>query len=334
MSRFAGERVVVPELLRRLGINAERRGDAWWSPCPLPGHAEKEPSWKINDCPGADKNSLQWCFGCGRGGTAAELVSDVIGISVPGARDWLMANAMGAPTFGTQVVIEVAPAVAPGSSAFRMPREVLFGPLTTWIGPPRAYAEKRGVTARQVDEWGIGYAVEGSLAGRVVFPILDSRGRHASYSARTFVGSPKRYLTPPRALSPNAGAVHGEHLWPATANRFAVVLTEGALKTLAVQRALDWMRSAGIAGAWGVTQASLGGSAVSLRQVLSLSTFPVTVVMTDPDLAGDRAAGMILGAIGHHRDVRRVRLPRGTDPDTLAMEDLVEWIALGLGLTI
>lgn len=317
-------RVMVPDLLRGLGIEASHEGDAWWACCPLPGHSEKEPSWKVNDLPGNEKNGLHYCFGCKRGGTAFELASDVLGITIGGAVEWVMEKAFGAPRDVHRLVIEVD---AIRSPTFRFPPGVIFGPLETWVGPARQFAAKeRGITALQVERWGLGYAVDGPLNGRIVLPVRVGRGRPVSYSARTFVGSPKRYLSASGDENPMRGAVFGEHLWPDFANRFANVVCEGALNALAVDRALGPNRL-------GLCASSLGGSTVHLGQVMRLATFKRILVMTDPDLAGDNVAEKYVAALSRHAEVVRVRLPKGEDANKMPVEELREWIDRGLNAT-
>ncbi len=72
------------------------------------------------------------------------------------------------------------------------------------------------------------------------------------------------------------------------------------------------------------------GSAVSLSQILKVSTFDRVVLLTDPDPAGDAAAAYLTGALGRHVEMRRVRLSKGEDAQSVGDEELREWIESGL----
>ena len=301
--------VDVPALLMSLGIDAQRKGFKWQAHCPSGNHEDAHPSWGMHDEPGSPKHGLHYCFACKFQGTAADLVmhvQDFVTKSV--AIDWIVEHAHGFADPVWQVRISVSPL---RSNPFYLPPDVVQAPLEQWPKSPREYLLSRGVTPAQVERWSIGYALKGYLNGRVVFPTHDRMGRVVHYTARTFVGSPKRYTTPRVECSgkckpkcegacgftgkPSHGPIHGEFLWPEGLD--TVVLTEGVLNTLAVERVTP------------LPVGCINGSNPSLGQMSRLSRFHRVVVLTDQDYAGDKAGKDLTDALTRHVEVLRVRLP-------------------------
>lgn len=289
-------RVDVPALLARLGIRGERRGRALWAPCPY--HEEKEPSWSIIDDVSGSKHGYHHCFGCKEGGGPVALVMQVVGLETPKeAREWLGGASVERVAEEVSVRFEQGRSLRP---EFVLPQGVVTAPLGEWVTPARRYAEERGVTPAQVEQWGIGYAVTGRLGGRLVFPVRTAVGRLISYTARTYVGAVKRYLEPGSDEWPDKAAVFGEEWWPEA--RVVVVVTEGALDGLAVQRAA------------GLPFGAVYGSELLPGHLARLATFDAVVIASDPDPAGDKLFAAIDGAMRARARVSRARLPAKVDP--------------------
>lgn len=301
----------IPALLERLQIPAKRRGHDWWAPCPLPAHGgtDTEPSWRIRDEPGHEKHGLHVCYGCGSGGGPMSLVRDMLGLEgtregTAQAKEWLGANA--SLPFGLPYVeIDFKPVRV----KFKIPAGARFTPIAEWPEPPRRYLETRGVTVEQVDRWGIGYAVDGRLAGRVVIPVRAREGQVAAYVARAYAGSLRRYDEATEADGADLGVVFGEEHWPASKARDVLHVCEGTFDAMAVERLVPG------------PIAALRGSQLRLAQIAKLGTFPMVVVVTDPDRAGDKAAGAIYEALSRWSEVRRAVLPPLHDAAKLALVD-------------
>lgn len=312
MARFDYSSIDIVYLLRGLGIQARSMSGKWRARCMSGKHPDKHPSWEIVDDPTSPQHGLHHCLSCKFGGTSVDLVCHVIGVTPIGAREWIRERAMARslPSFKLKVVVSPLRA-----SLFRVPREVIFEPLHKWVTPVRRYAESRGLTAEQVSKWGVGYALEGRLNGRIVFPTRDEAGRVVNYSARSYIDHPQRYLTPKESENPDDGAVYGEQFWPQTGLRRTVVITEGAINMLAVERAMPQM-----------PVGALSGSHVSLGQVLKVSTFKRVVILTDHDPAGDEAAAQLWYALARHVEFTRGYLPKGKDPQTVSPSRLIRAI--------
>lgn len=301
--------VDIPVLLERLGFaKPERRGRALWAPCPF--HEERTPSWSIVDDPGGERHGFHHCHGCGEGGGVSALVAHVLDLrndagelDYRAARDWLG----GDQERPLPVTIEI-PAPKLARRGLVLPSGVVVAPFARWASPARRYVERRGITGEQVERWGLGYAVDGRLAGRIVFPVRDRLGRLVSYTARDFAGAGRRkYLEPEQDEGADKSAIFGEQHWPDDRKR--VVVIEGAPDALAVERV--------VGGAVGAVY----GSQLLPGAIARLSTFREVVVATDPDKAGQKLARAIVGALGRWSTVLRVTMPEGFDAAALAIEN-------------
>lgn len=289
----------VEAVLDALGIEIKKkRGRRAWALCPF--HNDHSPTNFFVRISGP-RTGQNHCFSCKKGGSLVQLVMHVRGFDEDRAKKYVERLGKGyEPPRGRVRVVE-RPAVL-GRARFKIPGEVMFKPLEDWPSVARSYAESRGITAEEVDRFGLGFAVEGRLGGRIVLPWRAAHGMIMGYSARSFVGDEPKYTTPHASENADLGTMFGEHTW--TSHREAVVVTEGALNALAVLRAIDDYR---------VDIAALGGSAPSPLHAVKLSTFPAIILLTDPDHAGDRAAACISSMLGRHAEINRVRLPEKKD---------------------
>lgn len=293
--------VDVPLLLERLGIEGKRRGPREiWACCPLPGHEERTPSFQIRDDPEGDKHGFWRCLGqCHEGGGPTALVSRVFGCSFEEAIDWIKNERLGSPRHFLRMELQEAP---PLPSGFVLPGGATLSPLPTWVAPARAYAERRGITAEQVDKWGLGYAVDGRLAGRIILPWRDSFGKLTGYTARTYLASNKKYLEPDASEGADRSAIYGEQHWPPVGDaRRTVVVVEGGIDGLAVERATAF------------PFAAVCGSVLLPGHVARLSTWREVIIASDPDKAGRGLAEALRGALARWVRIRDATLPSGYD---------------------
>jgi hypothetical protein len=198
--------------------------------------------------------------------------------------------------------------------AFEMPAGVEYGDLSGWNSVPRSYALGRGLTAQQVERWGIGYSLMGRLSGRIVFPIRDAGGYLQNYAGRTFVGDETRYLAADEQREhPDTSVLLGEHFWPSALERArsTVLIFEGALSGMAIERALHGRPRTYLGGLQ-------GSDVANPRRALRLSTFGRVVSAADPDSAGDRVSDDLAAAL------RRVPFARFRYPSKLDAADTPE----------
>lgn len=309
-------RVDIGRVLKRLGIDAKQRGREWTALCPNPTHKDRAPSWRVRDEPGSSRHGKHHCYPCDFGGSVVDLVMTLRVLDYRGAMEWLEGADVGmsAEPLAGAVRVDVLSTIG-----FRMPDGVVFGPLCEWVTPARRYAESRGITGEQVDRWGLGYAVDGKLEGRIVVPYRNAHGTPLGYTARTFLDDDRRYREPHPDERPWRSVMFGEQHWPAALEHpelSPILVTEGALNALAVERAFP-----------NAFVGALAGSTPNPAHVDKLSRFGHVVLLTDPDAAGDRVAAQLAGLLARYTRVSRVRLPEGTDASDLPMEELQRWVS-------
>lgn len=284
-----------------LGLEvASARGSRAWATCPLHAWVSSRPTLSVR-LSGAEAG-LYHCFACKAGGNLPMLVAAVRGVSYEEALEVVDHVAGGEAKRRRRQVFRAAGA-RPTRRGYRLPPEVVVGePLGDWPSPASGYLAERGIGAAVVEAFGVGYAVDGRLAGRVVLPIrVGPDAAPAGYSARSFAGEEPRYLTPHAGEGADPGAVFGEHLWPPEGERRVVVVTEGAIDALSVHATA------------GCPVAALGGSDVDAFRALAVATFGGAVILTDADEPGEAAARRIRGMLGRATRTARARLPRGED---------------------
>lgn len=296
-------------VIQLLGLQVvRRRGTRAWAFCPFHEQvAAKAPTFFVRVS--GERAGQTHCFSCKAGGGLAELVAKVRGCTLKEAKQFVRDAGKGWQPPRAAVRFRGAePKITRGR--FALPRELLLGePIDDWPSGASRYLLGRGITQREVDAFGIGYAVDGRLAGRIIFPVYRWPNREpAGYSARSFVGDEPKYKTPDADEHADKDAMFGEHLWPPPGERHAVVVTEGAIDAL----------SASLAS--GLPCGSLSGSDVHPGHVLALATFKVVVVLTDADQPGDKAARGLASSLGRSSSPRRVRL-LGTDANELWRAD-------------
>jgi DNA primase len=300
-------------------------GDRIWGPCPFHVLSDDSklaefrakgsgPTWFVR--PRGQRRGQSHCFSCKQGGGLADLVMGVMGVGYGEAKSWL-AEREGEPEPASPLPKHLRFTMA-GDSGFRLDDSIEWPAFEEWLTPMRRYVEKRGITSEQVRRWGIGYALEGFYAHRVVIPVHDGfTDEVVNVMGRTISKTEtKRYLWAPKEDRPDPDALFGERCWPAYEGRASrtVYVTEGAINALAVERA--------VAGLPGRSVAALGASNVRPLHVAKLATFGRVVVLTDPDSAGDGAAGELVAALSSATDVVRVRLQEGRDAADYGEEEL------------
>jgi len=307
-------RADVPKVLAKLGIEYKQQGGELHALCPA--HTDRKPSWSINQHTGQHH-----CFACGWGGGVAALVTRALGMDTylwdsRDAWEWIKTNGLlvGDGEFAMNVELTLTRA---DHRPFVLPDMIGAGQLSMWPTPAVRYAQARSIPGWQVRRYGVGVVVDGRLGGRVVFPVVDAKKRALSYSARTFTGAQPRYLTPQESERPDLAALFGEQYWPEHSKRERVVVVEGAIKALAVERAI----SCNVAGLLGATQA---------RQpmiVAKLATFREVVVLLDNDDAGNTNAETLVGALRRHTQVKQARMPGALAADDAPQSDVQRALA-------
>lgn len=300
----------VEYLLRALKLTiAKRRGTRAWMHCPF--HDSETPTTFFVRLDGDHAGDIH-CFSCKARGSIFDLVMRVRRCDFKEARQFVRTQGKGFEAPRARVRIRERP-VKLTRPVFRFPSEIVFDePLDTWVSGARDYVLGRGFTQEEVTRYRFGYAVDGTLAGRVVIPFYDRRGKPASYSARTFVEEEPKYRTPDERDRANLGVLFGENHWPRLEERDIVFVAEGAIDAISIELSL---RRLGIRA----SIAALGGSDVRPPHVISLATFTHVIVVTDADSAGDRAARVLASSLGRNAIISRLRF--SPDANTMLRSD-------------
>jgi DNA primase len=329
-------------------IPLQRAGREYKAPCPF--HAEKTPSFYIND-----QKSFFHCFGCGAHGDAVGFLMRHDGLAFPEAVEQLAALA------GMEMP-RSEPEETQKFDRLKRLAEVLEAAckwfeaqLRTQAGREAlAYLQRRGLDDKTIAEFRLGYAppasdaLRAALSGqghepnvleevglirkpddgrapygffrnRVIFPVADKRGRIIAFGGRIMEGDGPKYVnSPEHALFHKGSVLYG---FARARNAFAKgerpIVVEGYMDVIAMQ-------GAGIGGA----VAPLG-TALTEMQLAELwkaqddktQRDQPPILCFDGDGAGRRAAvravERVLPALGPSRSVAVAFLPQGEDPDSL-----------------
>ena len=318
--------------------------------CPF--HAEKTPSFTIND-----EKGFYHCFGCGAHGDVIRWMTDQRGLSFMDAVKELASEA------GMEV-----PAPDPRAAQAAQQRDSLHDVMKAaqdWFAsnlagpegtPARAYLAKRGFDARTIARFGFGYAPDGRQAlktalsrfpeamlveaglliavdddagkprepydrfrGRLMLPIEDSRGRVIAFGGRILddakKDAPKYLNSPDTPLFDKGRTLYNLHrAGPASRQSGRLIVVEGYMDVIA-------LAAAGIEN----VVAPLG-TALTERQIeMAWRLVETPILCFDGDNAGQRAAmravSRALPMLKPAHSLRIVTLPVGMDPDDIVRRD-------------
>ena len=180
----------------------------------------------------------------------------------------------------------------------------------------RGYTESELLTAGLVVEAESGKTHD-RFRNKLMFPILDSRGRVIGFGARALDDSLPKYVNSPQTpLFDKSNNLYGINL-AATGIRQQdmAVIVEGYSDTITAHQ-----------NGFNSVVASMGTS-VTEKQVNSLKKLTKNIVLAlDADVAGEEA---MLRGIGYENaleaEVRVITLPRGKDPDDVIKDDAEIW---------
>jgi DNA primase len=345
----------IDELLARVDIVdvIERRvplkkaGREWTACCPF--HNERTPSFYVSPA-----KQFFHCFGCGVSGSAIKFLMDFDRLEFPDAVEEL------AQTVGLTVPREGGRDAAPREDKTDL--YTLLDAAASWYerelprsAEAQTYCKKRGLDADTIKRFRIGWAPAGydgvmkalgnsdrrrellDEAGmlatgdrgkydrfreRLMFPILDRRGRVIAFGGRVVQAAPASGQAPPKYLnSPETPLFHKGRelfaLWQvkqANANLLRIVVVEGYMDVIALHQA-------GLP----IAVATLGTATTPEHTEVLFRAAPDVVFCFDGDRAGRAAAWKALeSALPRLRDGRQAYflfLPDGEDPDSLVRKE-------------
>ena len=341
-------RVGVADVVGRR-VKLTKRGREHLGLCPF--HKEKTPSFTVND-----EKGFYHCFGCGEHGSAIDFVMKVENVSFPEAVERLAHDAgMAVP----QDTPEERERSKQQQTLFDvMEKTAVYYERNLRLPEGRValdYLRERGLDDASIKKFRIGFSLDsrGALktalaregideaqmvaAGltiksddtsrqpydrfrkRVMFPILDARGRVIAFGGRILgEGEPKYLNSPDTPLFHKGRILYGlSHAAPAARQSETLIVTEGYMDVIALSRA-------GITAA----VAPLGTALTEDQLGLLWKMTREPVLCFDGDNAGARAAARAaeraLPLLKPGLGLRFVALPAGEDPDTLIKSQGVE----------
>ncbi|WP_424682017.1 DNA primase [Frateuria sp. YIM B11624] len=341
----------IDELLARVDIVdvIERRvplkkaGREWTACCPF--HNERTPSFYVSPA-----KQFFHCFGCGAHGSAVKFLMDYERLEFPDAVEEL------AQAVGLTVPREGSREAAPREDKSDL-YALLDGAARWYEGElpkhaeAQAYCRKRGLDADTIARFRLGWAPAGydglikALGGsdrrmqllteagmvatgerghrydrfreRLMFPILDRRGRVIAFGGRVLSAeqSPKYLNSPETPLFHKGRELFA--LWQvkqANSNLARIVVVEGYMDVIALHQA-------GLP----IAVATLGTATTPEHTEVLFRAAPDVVFCFDGDRAGRAAAWKALdAALPRLRDGRQAYflfLPEGEDPDSLVRKE-------------
>jgi DNA primase len=322
-------------------VGLRKQGARWVGLCPF--HAEKSPSFSVNT-----ELGVYYCFGCQAKGDVITFVREVQHLDFVGAVESLAARAGVTLRYdSTQetgrrhrrtVLVEAM------AAAVEWYHDRLLN--SPDAAKARSYLRSRGYDGEAVRRYRMGWApddwdalarslkvdadvlrdtglafvnsrnrLQDSFRGRVLFPIIDTRGDAVALGGRILPGStdPAKYKNSPSTTIYDKSEILYGLNWakgPIVA-RGEVVVCEGYTDVIGMAQAeVDWA-------------VATCGTALTDRHVAMLKNFSRRIVLAfDADAAGQGAAERFYEWERRHDvDVYVAALPQGADPADLARTD-------------
>jgi DNA primase len=178
------------------------------------------------------------------------------------------------------------------------------------IDPRHPYLAFRGINPEIAERFGVGYfGGKGLMAGRVVIPIHNQRGRLVAYAGRAIdIGEPRYKLPVGYHKSLELFNLHRARGERNTERR--VVLVEGFFDCIKVA-------AAGFA-----CVALMGNSMSEAQEHLLGQHFDKICLLMDGDAAGQEAAETIAQRLTSRLYVEVINLPEGKQPDQLGSDEI------------
>ncbi|MEM8592121.1 MAG: DNA primase [Pseudomonadota bacterium] len=317
------------------------KGDLW-SPCPF--HQEKTASFHVDD-----RKGYYYCFGCHAKGDAISFVRETENVGFMEAIEILAGEAgMQMPERDPRAQekaderTELAQVMEEAVKFFRLQLARGAGAAA------REYLAGRGLTAKALERWEIGFAPEGwqnlwdhlrgkgveaekivacglakpsdkgrdpydTFRNRIMFPIRDPRGRAIAFGGRAMDPSDNaKYLNSPETLLFDKGRTLFNHgpAREAAGKGKPLIVAEGYMDVIALAEA-----------GFTATVAPLGTAVTETQLQLLWRMADEPMIALDGDTAGLRAAmrviDLALPLLEAPKSLRFALMPEGKDPDDL-----------------
>ena len=340
-------------------VPLKQKGQNYWGCCPF--HQEKTPSFSVN----ADKQ-MYYCFGCHAGGNVIHFLMHMERLDFVEAVKQLAERAhLTLPDSRPQADVDRETRQRNrlyeiNRLAARFFHDTLNGPLGR---AARDYLDGRGLSGAMITRFGLGFApdswdalirhmaavqvqeaelVQAGLAiqgkrdhpydafrNRVMFPIIDPRGRVIGFGGRVMDGSQPKYLnSPDTPVFNKRWNLYGLNLVSKKRPLSRILVMEGYMDVISLHR-------------FGFDEAVASlGTALTPEQAKLIKRYAGEVILAyDGDSAGQKATLRGLDILAEQGlNVRVAQFPDGMDPDEfirkrgapameLALQDALELTA-------
>ncbi len=326
-------------------VKLTRRGRELLGLCPF--HNEKTPSFTV-----VEEKGFYHCFGCGAHGDVIRFVMDQEGLHFHEAIEKLAAGAgLPLPKFSAED-LEAEKKRTSLYDVMARASDWFIARLNTDQGKAaRNYLKQRGLSQDIIQRFSLGFAPARKTAlkealqarnikheeliacglliepedksdtfdrfrNRLMFPILDARGRTIAFGGRALDEAPAKYLNSPETALFHKGKVLYNHAGArkAAVEAGEVIVVEGYMDVIALAQA-----------GFENTVAPLGTALTEDQLYLLWRLAPEPVLCFDGDPAGMKAAvramERALPLLRAGRSLKFAMLPEGDDPDTLVRRE-------------
>lgn len=313
-------------------VQMKKRGGNYFGLCPF--HHEKTPSFSVNQ----DKQ-IYHCFGCGAGGGVINFIMRVEQLEFVDAVTMLAQMAGIAMPENEQDSARRKRREALwelNTEAARYFRDMLHSPAGS---PARDYFEQRKLSSSTIAKFGLGFAPDGwqglidamsrkgfdrtmlaelglAVAGknghyydrfrnRVMFPIIDVRGKVIGFGGRVMDKSEPKYLNSPESpLFSKGSNLFALNFAKKDTNR-TLILAEGYMDVISLHQA-----------GFPIAVASLGTALTPDQAKLMKKYADKVYICYDADGPGQNAANRAIDILKSvDMEIRILRIPGAKDPD-------------------
>ncbi len=297
-------------------VSLKKKGSNYFGLCPF--HNEKSASFSVNE-----EKQMYHCFGCGVSGNAYTFLMQMENFSFPEAIRFL-AEKEGVPLPEESGGGEIGQKQRRLKALLAVNKDAATYFYYALRDPSGArgmeYFQKRELTSETMQHWGLGYAAKNSNAviaylrskghsdemiqaagladfsekyglsgkfwNRVMFPIMDVRGKVIGFGGRVMGDGEPKYLNSPETEVFNKSQnLYGLN-YARTSRKDHLILCEGYMDVIAMHQA-------------GFTQAVASlGTAFTQKQAQVIKKYTQNVILSyDSDAAGVKAALRALGIL-------------------------------------
>ena len=323
-------RVSIVDIIGR-SVPLKPKGQNWWGCCPF--HNEKTPSFSVSEERGIFK-----CFGCGEGGDVITFLMKKFGMGyIDAVRELAGIAGMKMPDFRPRDPEEESRE----TKYFDTMAAAMKAYIAALPGSPAAeYLTRRRLAPEVVAKYGLGYApknniiaarfgADGFAAGltrhsrmggadydffrnRLMFPIIDIRGRVVAFSGRSLDGSEPKYMN----IAETEFFAKRRTLFGIN---FAIPEIRLKKRAIIVEGQIDCMQMQ--THGYGETIAPLGTALTAEHMEILLKYAKELIFCFDGDAAGQkaaaRAADLVMPMLKAEHAIRFAFVDGGKDPDEL-----------------